>query len=89
MHAPSVSALERSRVRRLGVALLAMLLLSASATPAFAAEIRQGDSIVVGPNETIDYDLYAFGSSVTILGTVNGDVFTAGSNITTRGTVKR
>jgi cytoskeletal protein CcmA (bactofilin family) len=69
------------------VPLFAALLLTAVATPAFAAEVRQGDSVVVGANETINDDLYAFGSTVTILGTVNGDVFIAGSNITMSGTV--
>ncbi len=69
------------------MAVVAALLWATAAAPAFAAEIRQGDSVVVGANETIDDDLYAFGSTVTILGTVNGDVFTAGSNITMNGTV--
>lgn len=75
------------RLARVAAALIAALLLSAVATPAFAAEVRQGDTVVVGANETINDDLYAFGSTVTILGTVNGDVFTAGSNITMSGTV--
>jgi cytoskeletal protein CcmA (bactofilin family) len=56
-------------------------------TPAFAAELRQGDTIVVGADETVNDDLYAFGSTVTILGTVNGDVFAAGNNVTVSGTV--
>jgi hypothetical protein len=63
------------RALRVGVALGAALLLSLNATSAFAAEVRQGETVVVGPNETIDDDLYAFGTTVTVLGTVNGDVF--------------
>src|SRR6266540_6669200 len=76
MHTRSKNALRRGLARRITMALFGTLLLSAGAAPALAAEVRQGDSVVVGPNETINDDLYAFGSTVTILGTVNGDVFT-------------
>jgi hypothetical protein len=77
----------RGQFGRVTVALIAALLLPAPVSTAFAADVRQGDTIVVGANETINDDLYAFGSTVTILGTVNGDVFTAGGNITMSGTV--
>ncbi len=87
MHTRSKNALRRGLARRITMALFGTLLLSAGAAPALAAEVRQGDSVVVGPNETINDDLYAFGSTVTILGTVNGDVFTAGSTITVGGNV--
>jgi len=87
MHSLSVGVPGRDLAWRISIAGLATLLLSAGATPGFAAEVRQGESIVVGAGETINDDLYAFGSTVTILGTVNGDVFTAGSNITVSGDV--
>ncbi len=54
---------------------------------ALAAEVRPGESVVVGPAETIDDDLYAFGRTVTILGTVNGSVFAAGEAVTVAGPV--
>jgi cytoskeletal protein CcmA (bactofilin family) len=57
------------------------------APTALAAEIRQGDSVVVGPGDVINDDLYAFGSTVTIMGTVNGDVFAAGNAVTVSGMV--
>ena len=59
----------------------------ASAAPAAAADIRPGDTITVGANETINDDLYAFGNAVTILGTVRGDVIAAGATVTIDGTV--
>jgi hypothetical protein len=67
--------------------LLAPMLLLASAAPALAAEVRQSDNVVVGAGETVHDDLYAFGSTVTILGTVDGDVYAAGNTVTIGGTV--
>ena len=72
--------------RWLGLVVTPMLLLS-SATTALAAEVRQSDNVVVGASETVHDDLYAFGSTVTILGTVDGDVFAAGNAVTVGGTV--
>ena len=63
------------------------LLLVASAASAFAADVKQGDSVVVGPDQVINDDVYAVGSNVQILGTVNGDVFAAGNTVTVGGTV--
>jgi cytoskeletal protein CcmA (bactofilin family) len=67
--------------------LLAAAALMAQASPVGAAEIREGESVVVGSTETIHDDLYAFGQNVTILGTVDGDVFAAGSSVAISGTV--
>jgi cytoskeletal protein CcmA (bactofilin family) len=70
------------------IALLsAGMLLAFAPVQTNAAELRQGDTIVVGPGETIDDDLYAFGQTVTIQGTVNGDVIAAGQSVTVAGTV--
>ena len=52
-----------------------------------AADIRNGEAIIIGADVTINDDLYAFGSAVTILGTVNGDVVTAGNAVAVSGTV--
>ena len=68
-------------------ALLALGLAAANVTPAAAAEVRQGDAVTVGPSETIDDDLYAFGNTVVIQGTVNGTVVAAGSNVMVSGAV--
>ena len=66
--------------------LVPMLLLLFPASAA-AADIRQGNDIVIGTAETIDDDLYAFGNNIAINGTVNGDVVAAGQNISVDGTV--
>lgn len=55
--------------------------------PALAAEVQSGDTISVGPNQVITDDLYAFGSTVVIQGTVQGDVIAAGSMVTISGHV--
>ncbi|MFP2925113.1 hypothetical protein ACLESO_07825 [Pyxidicoccus sp. 3LG] len=53
-----------------------------------AAELRTGDVVVVGPDEVIDDDLYAFGREVRIFGTVRGDVVTAARKVSLQGTVE-
>jgi cytoskeletal protein CcmA (bactofilin family) len=73
--------------RILGAFVLAFCLGLVVAGPALAADVRQGQSVVVAPSETVDDDLYVFASSVSILGTVNGDVIAAGSNVTVGGQV--
>jgi hypothetical protein len=77
-------------MRKLTVlAILALVLLALAPSPAAAAEVRTGDTVVVGAGETIDDDLYAFGTSVTVLGRVNGDVVAAGSTVEIAGPVER
>jgi cytoskeletal protein CcmA (bactofilin family) len=63
------------------------MLLAISPVQADAAELRQGDTIVVGPGETVNDDLYVFGQTITIQGTVNGDVIAAGQTVTVAGPV--
>jgi cytoskeletal protein CcmA (bactofilin family) len=71
------------QVLLMGLALLVAL------TPArtFAADIRQGDVVTVGPTQTINDDVYAFGGTVDVQGRVNGDVVAAGGTVTIHGTV--
>ena len=54
---------------------------------ALAAEVRSGDTVTIGPNETVTDDLYVFGNNVVVQGTVNGDVIAAGSSVTIAGHV--
>src|SRR5437867_10161931 len=84
----SVRTMGGVRQRALAKAsLLAFLALLATPLASFAAETRPGEVITVGPNETINDDLYAFGRTVDVLGTVRGDVIAAGATITISGTV--
>jgi len=76
------------RTRALATAfLLAFLALLATPLASLAAETRPGEVITVGPNETINDDLYAFGRAVDVLGTVRGDVIAAAAAVTISGTV--
>jgi cytoskeletal protein CcmA (bactofilin family) len=69
--------------------LLAVLLLGAwLPAGALAAEVRRGEAVTVGPDEVIDEDLYAFGGTVVIQGTVRGDVITTARNVDLSGTVE-
>ncbi len=66
---------------------MAVLLLALLPSTAYAAEPRSGDSVIVGPNEVIADDLYAFGSTIEIQGTVRGDVIAFGNSVIVSGTV--
>jgi cytoskeletal protein CcmA (bactofilin family) len=78
---------DHNRLLRVLVGAFGGLLLLAGAAPAFAADIQQGQTVVIGPDQVVNDDVYAFGTNVQILGTVNGDVFAAGNIITVGGTV--
>lgn len=69
--------------------LLALVLLILALTPsvAAAADIRQGQDITIATTETIEDDLYAFGTNVAINGTIHGDLIAAGNYITVDGSV--
>ena len=68
------------------VAALVVLLLAAFPNSAAAADVRQG-TVMIPADATVDDDLYAFGDSVTILGTVKGDVVAIGASVRVDGTV--
>lgn len=55
---------------------------------ASAAVFRSGDVVRVGPEEVIEEDLYAFGGTVDIQGTIRGDLITAGEQVDISGTVE-
>lgn len=74
-------------LRRAGLVALVGVLVLVTAPLALAAEVQQGQTITIGPDEVVNDDLYAFGSNVQVLGTVNGDVFAAGNTVTIGGTV--
>ena len=71
----------------MAASLVAWTFLLTTPSPAYGAELRQGDVVVVPAGETIEDDLYVFGQTVTIHGTVNGDVIAAGQSVTIDGTV--
>jgi len=68
----------------LAAALTITILATAQAN---AADIRQGEKLVIPAGEVVNDDLYLFGSGITIDGTVNGDVIAFGDIITVNGPV--
>jgi len=74
-------------MRVLRVFVLVALVLTITATPAAAADIRQGNDVIIGPTETVEDDLYAFAGTIAINGTVHGDVVAAGNNVSVDGSV--
>jgi len=69
--------------------LLLLVLLTLAPGPAFAADLRQGSTVTVGPSETLKDDLYAAASTIDVSGTVDGSVIASGGNITVSGTITR
>ncbi len=67
----------------LAVALLGVLM----PARALAAEVRRGDTVTIPPGEVIQEDLYAFGGTVLIQGTVHGDVLIFARTVDISGTV--
>jgi cytoskeletal protein CcmA (bactofilin family) len=51
------------------------------------AEVRSGEEIILGATEVIDEDLYLFGSTVRVNGTVRGDLIAAGMTVEINGRV--
>src|SRR5205085_11299623 len=84
---PRAGLTDMQRLRAALTAIFTLTLIVALATPAAAADIRSGDSITVAAGETINDDLYAFGNTITILGTVRGDVIAAGATVEIDGAV--
>jgi len=60
------------------VALIALVF----AAPARAFDSRSGESIIIPAGEVVEDDLYLFGNTITIDGTVKGDVIAFGGIIT-------
>jgi cytoskeletal protein CcmA (bactofilin family) len=72
---------------RATVAALAIALVLAVPASANAMTLRQGQDITIGRSETIEDDVYAFGSTIQVDGTVDGDVVAAGGTIVIAGNV--
>ena len=68
----------------IGVLLLALALVAPTAQ---AAEPRTGERVTIAANETVNDDVYLFGSDVIVDGTVHGDVVTAAQTVIINGTV--
>ena len=74
-------------MRLLRLLALVALILALTPTPAAAADIRSGQDITIGTTETIEDDLYAFGTNIAINGTIHGDLIAGGNNISVDGNV--
>lgn len=80
----------RGGIRPLRLALPIIVALAALAPLSVAAaDIRQGSQVTVGPGETVEDDLYAFGGTIDVEGTVSGSVIAFGGTITIGGNIAR
>jgi cytoskeletal protein CcmA (bactofilin family) len=55
--------------------------------PVNAADIRNGERLIIPAGDVINDDLYLFGANITVDGAVNGDVIVFGNRITINGDV--
>src|ERR671910_2309946 len=79
---------DNDAARLLVVAGLALLVGLITASTAWAVETRSGDSVVIGPDEVLEDDLYVTANNVVIDGTIRGDLVAFGQSITVDGTVE-
>jgi hypothetical protein len=66
---------------------IATLLVMFLATAAWAADLRQSDTVVIAGGDVVNDDLYVATTLLVINGTVNGDVLWAGDTINVNGKV--
>ncbi len=64
-----------------------LLLVLITTSSAGAADLRQGDAVVIASGDVINDDLYVAASLLVINGTVNGDILWAGETINVNGIV--
>jgi cytoskeletal protein CcmA (bactofilin family) len=81
--------LNRRLLRALPVFMVTVALLFALSIHAAAADIRQGNEVNVAPSESVNDDVYAFGGTINIQGTVSGSVILFGGTTTISGHVSR
>jgi cytoskeletal protein CcmA (bactofilin family) len=85
----STTLVRLSHHRRLPGGFLAALLLGVLLPAgAMAAMVRQGETVTIGPDEVINEDLYVFGRTVLIQGTVRGDLITFARRVEIPGTIE-
>jgi cytoskeletal protein CcmA (bactofilin family) len=86
-----VLAFFRRRMRRgsaLALVLAGFCAAMVIAPAASASEMRKGEIVSVGPDETIKGDIFMFGDRVRVEGTVEGDVFLFAHDANVTGHVK-
>lgn len=72
----------------ISITLLSLFLVSFSAAvPVSAADFRNGETVTISSEETVNDDLYLIGTDVTVDGIINGDLVVLAQRITINGTV--
>ena len=71
----------------LSTLLLIMLVFLSFPSDTEAADFRSGSEVNIGPEETVNDDLYATGGTVNVNGTIDGDLVAAGGTINVRGAI--
>jgi cytoskeletal protein CcmA (bactofilin family) len=71
----------------LSTLLLIMLVFLSFPSDTEAADFRSGSEVTIGPEETVNDDLYAAGGTVNVNGIIDGDLVAAGGTINVRGAI--
>jgi len=85
----SMQSMRRRWIAALRWIALAPALLALAPTAAQAADFRRGQDVTIPAGTTINDDLYAGASTVTVDGTIAGSLIAAGGNVKVTGTVER
>ncbi len=85
-----ITQLRSASARKLLALVILTLLLAGlvAASPVGALETRSGDSVVIGPDEVVEDDLYVIANEVVVDGTIRGDLIAFGGSIAVDGTVE-
>jgi cytoskeletal protein CcmA (bactofilin family) len=77
----------KNLLRALAVIPVLAVLAMAFTAPVAAADMRSGDTVVIGSGDVINDDLYIAANVITVNGVVNGDVLCVGATININGKV--
>jgi hypothetical protein len=68
--------------RLLGALVLALTMFIVGAIPALAFEEHTGTTVLIGPGQTVNDDVFAAGNDITVAGHITGDLYAFGQTVT-------
>jgi cytoskeletal protein CcmA (bactofilin family) len=68
--------------RLMGTLVLALAMFIVGAVPALAFQEHTGTTVLIGPGQTVNDDVFAAGNDITVAGHITGDLYAFGQTIT-------
>jgi hypothetical protein len=79
--------MQKQILKRLVILPVLVLLIMLVASPAWAADLRGGDTVIIASGDVVNDDLYMAATRIIINGTVNGDVLCVGETVDVNGKI--